>query len=114
MFFGFCELQFDHTRDAEAPYSSMKQVRIFLLRVSDYFPVGECYLKELLSSLVPAKPPPAVIPGNSITTGGIRLYLRVDSTRRPIGTFGSTRAVRASTSTLRIFDNLPMLTVLLR
>ena len=76
---------------------------------SEAFPVGKSYfngiscsikkpylkpqLKELISPLVPAKPPPAVIPGNSITTGGIRLYLRVDSTRRSIGTIGSTRGL---------------------
>jgi hypothetical protein len=68
------------------------------------------YLKELLSLAEPAYPPPTVIPGNSITTGGIRPCLREAYTSLSIGTFGSTRMDLARGSTLRTFDKALMST----
>ena len=72
------------------------------------------YLNELLSPAVPAKPPPAVIPGNSMTTGGIKPCFIVDSTRRSIDTFGSTKAVLALVSIFRTRERALISTVFSR
>ena len=58
--------------------------------------------KELLSPEVPEKPPPAVMPGNSITTGGINPCSSVSLTSASMGTFGSVKTVFFCWSTLRI------------
>jgi len=58
------------------------------------------YMKELLSPEVPAKPPPTVMPGNSMTTGGTRPCSSVASTSASIGTFGSTNTIFDFLSTL--------------
>lgn len=56
------------------------------------------YRKDELSPEVPEKPPPTVMPGNSITTRGTRPALRVAATSASMGTFGSTSAVFLETS----------------
>lgn len=72
------------------------------------------YLNELLSPEVPAKPPPTVIPGNSITTGGSSPYGMVAATKLSIGTFGSTKATFASASTFSTLVNPDVSTSLSR
>ncbi|KAF3910080.1 hypothetical protein AA313_de0201224 [Arthrobotrys entomopaga] len=71
-------------------------------------------LNELDSPEVPAYPPPTVIPGNSITTGGINPCRRVASTSRSMGTFGSTETVREAGSTWRTLESGPVSTTFLR
>ena len=95
--------------DAEtiSPLASTISIRLIVLSKKPY-------LKELLSPPVPANPPPTVMPGNSMTTGGTRPNFKVALTRSSMGTFGSSMAVLVSISTSNTWDRSLVSIILLR